>query len=325
MDERMHRKFLRRQLGKPGWTLLVYYLIMNVAVLLVNVVDVTLKAMALITEVGQEEFFEAVPNLMLDSAMNNGWGYFLAAGIGFLILLLWKGRKFCFGEIWKSEKAMSAWNFISLLCIFVCGQLIFQIVASILEAFLNLFGLSAMGAIESASFQTDSFSMFLYAGILAPITEEILFRGLILRTMQPYGKRFAIFTSAFLFGLFHGNVVQTPFAFVVGLVLGYTAVEYSITWAMVLHMFNNLILSDVLNRLVSQFPEKAADAISWGVILALSLAGVIIAVLRRREIGDYLQNKKIGKGRLKYFFAAPGNIVLMAVMGVMMILGITAI
>ena len=36
---------------------------------------------------------------------------------------------------------------------------------------------------------TDNFIMFLYAGILAPITEEILFRGVVQRTLLPWGRR----------------------------------------------------------------------------------------------------------------------------------------
>ena len=41
--------------------------------------------------------------------------------------------------------------------------------------------------------------------ILAPVAEELMFRGWILRSLRPYGKRFAVLGSAVLFGIFHGN------------------------------------------------------------------------------------------------------------------------
>ncbi len=189
---------------------------------------------------------------LVQNIMGNGWGYFAAAGIGFVILLCWKGKKFTFHEIWVKGRAMKASDLIPVTCVFMCGQLLFQLIGSLMELIFNQFGLSIMSAMESASMAgIDTFSMFLYAGLLAPVAEEILFRGLILRSLMPYGKKFAILTSALLFGVFHGNLVQSPFAFGVGLVLGYVAVEHSITWAMVLHMFNNLIISDMTNSKIA--------------------------------------------------------------------------
>lgn len=86
-------------------------------------------------------------------------------------------------------------------------------------------------------------SLALYTAVAAPVTEELLFRGAVLRSLQPYGKRFAIFCSALLFGLVHQNLTQTPFAFGFGLLAGYVAVEYSILWSMSLHILNNAVLA----------------------------------------------------------------------------------
>ena len=93
------------------------------------------------------------------------------------------------------------------------------------------------------------------ASILAPLWEELLFRGYVLRTLRPYGKRFAVMGSGVLFGLFHGNLLQTPYAVLMGLVLGYLTVEYSIHWAVLLHLFNNLVLADLLSRITASLPE----------------------------------------------------------------------
>ena len=118
--------------------------------------------------------------------------------------------------------------------------------------------------------------------------------------------------------------MQSPFAFVVGLVLGYTAMEYSILWAMVLHMFNNLFLSDVLSRLVSGLPENVAMIVSSAVIVALSVAGIIVAIVNHKKIAAYLDREKMNRTCLKCFFSGAGIIVFMVLMLANMVLGITA-
>lgn len=50
--------------------------------------------------------------------------------------------------------------------------------------------------------------------------------------------------SAILFGIYHGNIVQTPFAFILGLLLGYITVSYGLKYAIAVHIFNNMVLAD---------------------------------------------------------------------------------
>ena len=49
--------------------------------------------------------------------------------------------------------------------------------------------------------------MTIYSVILAPIFEEILFRGFVLKNLSRFNVRFGIIMSAILFGLFHGNLL----------------------------------------------------------------------------------------------------------------------
>lgn len=301
MDERLARKALRHKFNVLGWALLVYMGILNVSVFLVCFLEASYRLAS-----------EGIGSLgtIVDSLMENGWGYILAIAIGALILRLWKGREFCCHEIWTQGRPMEFRDFLCLLCVFVSSQLVFQIVAMIQECLLNRLGLSALDAIEAATGLGDTFSMFLYMGILAPIAEEILFRGLVLRTLLPHGKRFAILLSAFLFGIFHGNLVQTPYAFCVGLVLGYVAVEYSMAWAMVLHMFNNLILADVMSRLTARMSGYAGNLIFWLVIVAFSLGAVVVVIRRRKEILAYIRKNPVEDKAVACFFTAPGVIAL---------------
>ncbi len=57
-------------------------------------------------------------------------------------------------------------------------------------------------------------------GIVVPVAEELLFRGLIYqRLKRRYSVRTAILLGAGLFALFHGNMVQILFAFPMGVLI----------------------------------------------------------------------------------------------------------
>lgn len=84
----------------------------------------------------------------------------------------------------------------------------------------------------------------LYLCVVGPFLEEVLFRGVVLHALLPYGKATAILVSAVLFGLFHGNPVQFPVGFFVGLLLGFLVVETKSIWPAVgAHIFNNSFVS----------------------------------------------------------------------------------
>lgn len=320
MNEKQIKKQLRREFGKSGAALLVYYILMNVAVIAVCAIEVVMKVFVLGNGTVEEMY-----TVLSDSLMNNGWGYLVAILIGWLLALAWKKTNFCFRELWKTERAMTYRSFWRILVVFLGVQGLLQIWVILIETVLNMLGLTAMDAIESASGGGDTVSMFLYICLGAPIAEEVLFRGLLLRSLKPYGKGFAIFTTAFLFGIFHGNLVQTPFAFLVGLILGYVAVEYSIGWAMVLHMINNLVLGDTLPRLFGIFGSDLGNGVLNLVIWGCTIAGIVVLCRRRQQIRAYIRENRMHPWCVKSFFASAGIIVLTALMLANMALGISAL
>jgi hypothetical protein len=114
--------------------------------------------------------------------------------------------------------------------------------------------------------------------------------------------------------LFHGNLLQIPYAFAVGLVLGYVAAEYNIVWAMVLHMINNLVLGDMLYRILGGLPTETADLIIWGIILAFSVMAVILVIAKRKEIAAWLRSERIVGPYLGCYFSCAGTIVMLIFM-----------
>ena len=311
---RLAKRDLRRKFGVVGWILLVYYGILNVSVLVSSLVELVA---ALFRAIGTRDLgaIAGVASHVTESA----WGYFLGAAVGLVILLVWKKPRYWKEEIWKRGKPMRLGSFLGILSLFLSGQLVYQLVMMGAEILCNLFGLSVLRGMEAVAMDNTNFTMFLYGGILAPITEEILFRGLVQRTLEPYGKRVAILCSSLAFGICHGNRVQAPYAFLVGLVLGYVASEYSIAWAMVLHMVNNLVLGDMLPRLTSGMPEMAAALVMWLILLTSAVVSVVVLIVKRRDIRAYRRDNAIPGVYVGCFFSSPGVIALMIVMGISMV------
>ena len=296
-ERKMHRKYF----SAIGWALLIYLLIMNACVIVFAFWD---AFMISLRQTMGEVISDDQRTAML---MSNGWGYLITILIGLLALWLWKGRGFMCKTLWTQGRPMTLGSFFAILCLFISGQSIFQITAGIQESILNVFGLSALESIQSATADYDSLTMFLYASVGAPIMEEIIFRGLVLRHLQPYGKGFAIVMSAFAFGIFHGNIVQIPYAFLVGLVMGYVAIEYNILWAMVLHMINNLVLGDLIGRVLPGVPGNALISL---IIMGCSLAGAVLLLVRQKDIREYCAEHPIRDADAGNFFSAPGMIAL---------------
>lgn len=76
---------------------------------------------------------------------------------------------------------------------------------------------------------------------VAPIVEEFIFRGFMFeRLSRVFSPRMTIFLTALVFGLIHMNLIQSSYAFVIGLVFGYFRAKYEDLWGCILfHIFAN--------------------------------------------------------------------------------------
>lgn len=114
----------------------------------------------------------------------------------------------------------------------------------------------------------------LSTAVLPALVEEMIFRGYILRALRPHGDGPAIVLSAALFALFHGNVLQIPFAFVLGLMLGYLMVQTDSIWPAVLLHFSNNLMSVLLNFFGKCFPDQQ-EVITTVVFVAVTAIGAV--------------------------------------------------
>ncbi len=128
--------------------------------------------------------------------------------------------------------------------------------------------------------------MFFTLAIVPGFVEELLFRGMILKNLLPYGRTTAVFASALLFGIMHQNAGQFLYATVAGLVFGYIYVYTRSLWCCILMHFCNNFLSLVHTIILERLPEGTAMPLLFGmelVVFALGIAAAIYLILHKTE------------------------------------------
>lgn len=123
--------------------------------------------------------------------------------------------------------------------------------------------------------------------VLPGVLEEMFFRGYVLQMLRRYNDTAALFVSALLFGLMHGNVLQIPFAFMVGLVLGLIVLRTDNIWlAIGLHFLNNAMSMGL--QYIGLNVDEQAQSLQFLVLSAILIliglvAGILLLATRRSK------------------------------------------
>lgn len=151
------------------------------------------------------------------------------------------------------------------------------------------------------------FMLSFIATVITPaLVEEFAFRGVVQGILKKYGTGFAIVTSSLLFGLMHGNFEQIPFAFLVGLGIGFAVEKCSSIWVGVaIHAFNNSI--SIFFEYILKSSAMVENIVCSIIFLGCMLAGLAAFLLlggKEKELlaleGEKLETKEAVK--YKYFF-----------------------
>ncbi len=113
----------------------------------------------------------------------------------------------------------------------------------------NLLTLSQLSQVSQA-YQESSESLYSISfplqiiglGILVPIAEEVLFRGVLYKRLRVYLRPLsAMLWSAIIFGAYHGNIVQLIYAFACGMLLAWSYEKFGTIKAPILgHICMNM-------------------------------------------------------------------------------------
>ena len=206
-----------------------------------------------------------------------------------------------------------------ILCIgFAFGfSMIANIATSLFNLFLSTFfgfnaTTSSLGSNKSGDLLEFIF-ILICSSVIPALVEEFAFRGMVLGTLRRFGDLPAIVISALVFAVFHGNFVQIPFAFIVGIVLGLITVINNSIWPAIISHFLINAYANVVNELSSDFPVIVAILLYF--IVAIGVICLVSLFLK----GEFkkVNNKIIFvplASKVLYMILAPTTIIFILIM-----------
>ena len=185
---------------------------------------------------------------------------------------------------------------ISFAALMYVTQLLALIVQSVAELIFNTIGYTVLESPAADMDYTAGKVILLYALLIGPIIEELVFRGFLLNALRPCGKAYAVLISAVMFSLMHADIEQIFFTFAAGLILGYVAAEYSIWASLLLHIINNGIYGELLLYMQEVLPEAAYVIIALILMLGSIVLGIVLAVRYRGRLKTFVKDNPTAPG-----------------------------
>jgi len=136
-------------------------------------------------------------------------------------------------------------------------------------------------AIAEIIFSSHLLFQLIGVGIIAPITEEFIFRGLIFNRLKRFIKPTpAIVVSALIFGIYHWNLTQGIYAFILGLILAFLYEKYDMILVPVLFH----ITANITSLIVRQMNLKIdVMMLIISTILCLTVLIVILNLVNKKK------------------------------------------
>ncbi len=280
------RKALRNNVTKLGVLFLLYDLIFMYfakQVFIYGYYAISAKSLNFSAEL-VNDFLQNKEDMINSTAFNMGYSCFvIVVALIFVIITarLMGIRVLSTVNFSKSNVKLGLWAY-------PVGLVINTVLTAVTNIITKLFSKGGT-TIPTADFSVDSFSAkaiiltILYLVVIAPIAEEIVFRGLILKTLSPFGRKYAIMLSALLFALMHKNIPQAVGAFAIGIVFAIVDTKAnSIVPSIIMHSLNNVL--PCLMNINASINSSAVTLIYNLLVDAVVLAGIAIAFIKGGQL-----------------------------------------
>jgi membrane protease YdiL (CAAX protease family) len=250
---------------------LIVSLVFQVAVIVEYIAGLDIAPEEMMKFVQSEDYYIQSTQLVWDAYMKSAMKITLIWQIMVLALAFplfrsdeKKRLKLLGGVKEKPEQSILQWTMLVVLAASSCLALNLWISASGLHNLFPSFTELAEQVLYSGSLLIQILSM----SIGAPLAEELIFRGLLFKRLRGImSYLWAAIITAVCFGLYHGNMVQFIYGFLLSLLLTYVYEKFRTIWAPILfHAVANgfsIIMTNLL-----------PDEVGW---LSLIVSTVVMA------------------------------------------------
>lgn len=180
------------------------------------------------------------------------------------------------------ENRLSLWDCVLVLILGAGAAHFFSMVVNILQIFIR--STAYQESIAQITEGKSLLMMIFWMGIIAPISEEVVFRWLVYLRLRDYMKTgAAAVISGVIFGVYHGNIVQAIYASIMGILFAYVLeMTGNLLGSVLLHIGANT-WSLVGTELAVQMTDPQTIGIfGMGILILFIFAGVIYAYFLKR-------------------------------------------
>lgn len=224
--------------------------------------------------------------LMMEQIQSGGWWVWI---ISYVPLYLVAVPIFClmmkklvpdtpntFGTAELSLKGVARWFFLCLGITYI-GNFVS---IGILSLIAMLKGGEVMNPLAAVVDASNTIATLLFGCIIAPVGEEFLFRKLLHDKIGRYGARTYVLVGGFIFAMFHANLSQLLYAFLLGAVFCYIyAYTGKLVYTIALHISINLIGTFVMPSIAAA--GEIGTAIVGLLVIVLIVIGIVLAIRKR--------------------------------------------
>lgn len=145
-------------------------------------------------------------------------------------------------------------EWLSGVCISMTLMLAGNYISNIFITFFQVMkGVSMENPIETSISSMPRWATLIFICVVAPVLEELFFRGLLCRKLLMLGEGYAIVLPAAFFALCHGNFFQVFYAFVLGCFFSFVYVRtgkliYTIIYHVIINFLGSFVISIILDH-----------------------------------------------------------------------------
>lgn len=299
-----------------------------------TIFSVSVTIVQLIVSVILQLVAKGTVSMDLQIVLNSGTLY----AVGLLVFAIcFKRMPFTITAIEKHRMGIKA--ILKAVCMSYALLIISNLLGTIITTIIGVVkGSPIINPVEELALNMSVPVMFIVTVICAPIFEELFFRKFIIDRVVKYGEWVAVAVSGIMFGLFHGNLSQFPYALTIGVFFGIIYVRtgrigYSILLHAVMNFFGSVasvvvlksldmdMYMNILNSTTEQ--EMLASITGEGamgfliliayevLVLIIVIIGIILWILEGKKLFFKVQDEELpqtdrvltalsGKGMLAY-------------------------
>ncbi len=185
-----------------------------------------------------------------------------------------------------NDKRMKKWS----IPIFVWAGSVALGLNILLEKLAVMRHSASFAKVSSIQFSVSATVGILIFGILTPIGEELIFRGILYNRMKRYfSPLLSVVLSAFIFGIYHGNLVQFVYAFGMGICMAILYESFErISAPVFFHCGANTFVYLVTK--MKTLPETLGNSTCMTICLVLTGLGICFLLKRQCLTFEIEQN-----------------------------------